>query len=272
MRIRTIKPEFFRHERLALLSTKARLLFVGLWCIADAEGRLEDRPQRIRIEIFPYETDGIETELEQLCSAGFIARYSAQGAEFIEVTAFKKHQRITGKEAKYVSKIPPRDVPGIGGETPEKQQAIPRCVTGAQERKKEEGEKKPKNPRFAPGEFDHLLSRSMRESPEFLQTWHTWLESRHSRKKRVSEYAAKAQIKTMHTAGVPAGIAMMQKSIAGDYQGIFPDKLAAPPARPAGDAPTFADLLASGQIRQRKEGPRLSLDEQIAADLAAGNG
>jgi hypothetical protein len=32
-----------------------RLLFTGLWCLADREGRLEDRPAEIKAEIFSYD-------------------------------------------------------------------------------------------------------------------------------------------------------------------------------------------------------------------------
>jgi len=34
----------------------ARLLYPGLWMLADREGRLEDRPLRIKAEILPYDT------------------------------------------------------------------------------------------------------------------------------------------------------------------------------------------------------------------------
>ena len=52
-RIRSIKPEFFLDEELAELSPLTRLLFVGLWTLADCEGRLEDRPKRIRAQLHP---------------------------------------------------------------------------------------------------------------------------------------------------------------------------------------------------------------------------
>ena len=39
-RIRTIKPEFFTSDDICALSPRARLLYVGLWCEADREGRL----------------------------------------------------------------------------------------------------------------------------------------------------------------------------------------------------------------------------------------
>ena len=53
-RAKNIKPGFFTNEQLAECSFAARLLFVGLWTLADREGRLEDRPRRIRAQVFPY--------------------------------------------------------------------------------------------------------------------------------------------------------------------------------------------------------------------------
>ena len=54
-RSRNIKPGFFLNDDLAECEPLARLLFAGLWCIADREGRLEDRPKRIKIEVLPYD-------------------------------------------------------------------------------------------------------------------------------------------------------------------------------------------------------------------------
>ena len=45
-----IKPDFLRDEELAALPLEARLLFAGLWMCADREGRIEDRPQRIKVD------------------------------------------------------------------------------------------------------------------------------------------------------------------------------------------------------------------------------
>jgi len=47
-RIRSLKPDFFKDEDLAVLPFEARLLFEGLWCYADKEGRLEDRPKYLK--------------------------------------------------------------------------------------------------------------------------------------------------------------------------------------------------------------------------------
>ena len=42
-RARNIKPGFFKNELLVGLPYEYRLLFIGLWTIADRDGRFEDR-------------------------------------------------------------------------------------------------------------------------------------------------------------------------------------------------------------------------------------
>jgi hypothetical protein len=83
------------------------ILFEGLWCLADREGRLEDRPLRIKAEIFPYR-DGVDMSscLAQLAQMGFIERYEANGVRVIEVSNFKKHQTPHPKET--ASELPSR--------------------------------------------------------------------------------------------------------------------------------------------------------------------
>jgi hypothetical protein len=93
MRARNIKPGIFSNEILGQADPIYTLLFEGLWCLADKAGRLEDRPLRIRAELFPYReglnVNGYLTELEQW---GFIRRYEAGGAKLIQVLNFTKHQ------------------------------------------------------------------------------------------------------------------------------------------------------------------------------------
>jgi hypothetical protein len=74
MRIRTIKPEFWKSEHLADLPPFARLLFIGLWNCADREGRLEDRPKRLKAELFPYDDVDVDALLSVLAKWGFIVR------------------------------------------------------------------------------------------------------------------------------------------------------------------------------------------------------
>lgn len=99
-RARNIKPGFFANEMLAECDPLARLLFAGLWCLADREGRLEDRPKRIRAEVLPYDACDPEELLSQLEKHGFILRYAHEEQRFIQVLNFGKHQNPHIKEAK----------------------------------------------------------------------------------------------------------------------------------------------------------------------------
>lgn len=91
-RARLLKPGFFTNEQLHTLHPYARLLFAGLWTIADREGRLEDRPTRIKVEIFPYDNVKIVGLLDALEAAGFIVRFESGGTKFIQILNFLKHQ------------------------------------------------------------------------------------------------------------------------------------------------------------------------------------
>ena len=118
MRARNVKPAFFANEGLGECSPEARLLFLGLWCLADRAGRLEDRPRRIAAQLFPY---GLTTDCESLLNEleskrepdgtfSFIVRYEVEGMRFIEVLNFSKHQHCHMREP--MSTIPARCQPG----------------------------------------------------------------------------------------------------------------------------------------------------------------
>ncbi len=67
-RIRQIKPEFYLDDELARCSRDARLLFPGLWMLADRAGRLENRPAKIKAQIFPYDNDIDGAKVTELLS------------------------------------------------------------------------------------------------------------------------------------------------------------------------------------------------------------
>lgn len=92
-RARNIKPGLFKNEVLGVADPIYTLLFEGLWLLADREGRLEDRPLRIKAEVFPYR-DGINMEamLGWLVDAGFIQRYQVGGLALVQILNFAKHQ------------------------------------------------------------------------------------------------------------------------------------------------------------------------------------
>ena len=127
-RIRTVKPEFFEDEKLASLPAHDRLLFIGMWLLADKNGILEDRPTWIKAKVFPYENGAavdVAQMLTRLVSGRYLIRYTVDGRNLIAVRNFTKHQRITGKEglSDGVYPLPPSDLEietqrGHNGDTP----------------------------------------------------------------------------------------------------------------------------------------------------------
>ncbi|MFV1944226.1 phage replication protein [Pseudomonas luteola] len=105
-RARNIKPGFFANELLAECDPLARILFAGLWCLADREGRLEDRAKRIRAELLPYDMCDADVLLNQLQEHGFILRYERDGKRLIQVLNFGKHQNPHVKEGKSILPAP----------------------------------------------------------------------------------------------------------------------------------------------------------------------
>lgn len=105
-RARNIKPALFKNELLGVADPLITLLFQSLWTLADKEGRLEDRPLRIKAETFPYrdglDINGYLTELQRL---GFIVRYVVGSNALIQVVNFKKHQ--TPHNTEKPSELPP---------------------------------------------------------------------------------------------------------------------------------------------------------------------
>lgn len=124
MRARNIKPSFFKNDDLGTLPYAARLLFQGLWCMADREGRLEDRPLRIKVEVLPYDNEDVDGLLNQLAERGFILRYQHGDSRYIQVVNFRKHQNPHIKEAP--STIPAPDEHGTSTvQEPESHEASP---------------------------------------------------------------------------------------------------------------------------------------------------
>lgn len=98
-RIRSIKPGFWTDEKLAMLPPFARLTFLGLIsAMADDEGRCKGDPRLVRAAIWPLDdevsTAGVSEHLAMLAAAGRIVRYVVDGAAYIEIVNWKRHQRI----------------------------------------------------------------------------------------------------------------------------------------------------------------------------------
>jgi hypothetical protein len=102
MRIRSIKPEFWRSDDVSALEPVDRLLFVGIWSYVDDNGVGVDKLAAIAADLFAgdLERDAPETfarvsrGLQNLADAGLIARYAVDGRRYIAVTGWGRHQRV----------------------------------------------------------------------------------------------------------------------------------------------------------------------------------
>jgi hypothetical protein len=91
-RARNIKPAFFTDAELVECDFWVRLLFAGLWTLADRAGRLNDKPKQIKMDLFPADSVDIGAGLDELATHGFITRYVVDGVPLIQIANFAKHQ------------------------------------------------------------------------------------------------------------------------------------------------------------------------------------
>lgn len=130
-RARNIKPAFFKNEDLAECSFAARLLYAGCWTLADREGRLEDRPKRIKAELFAFDSIDVEPLLEELASKGFIVRYKVGGVAVILIPTFLKHQNPHHREQP--SELPPPPSLGLEPDAIDRKPQAFTCMTSKPE-------------------------------------------------------------------------------------------------------------------------------------------
>lgn len=102
MRIRSIKPEFWRSDDVSDLAVEDRLLYIGLWSYVDDNGVGLDRLASIAADLFsgdlerdPQETFArVSRGLQHLETAGRITRYEADGKAYVHIGNWDKHQRV----------------------------------------------------------------------------------------------------------------------------------------------------------------------------------
>jgi hypothetical protein len=110
-RIRTVKPDYFRHELLQDLEIAhpgmyPMMVFQGLWGHCDSQGIFEWKPRHLKLDILPFIPFDMEKTLKILNDAGMMIRYSVDGKEYGKIETFNDHQRLTGKESTEGDKYP----------------------------------------------------------------------------------------------------------------------------------------------------------------------
>jgi hypothetical protein len=102
-RIRTIKPDFFRHEGLFEAERESglplRVAFAGLWTAADKEGRFRWSPRQLKLDCLPFDDVDFSRVLDALATRGFIVRYACDGKEYGCIPSWKQHQIINNRES-----------------------------------------------------------------------------------------------------------------------------------------------------------------------------
>jgi hypothetical protein len=109
-RMRSLKPEFFADEELGTLATRdERLLYSGLWGLADEFSRLRGNPVYIRGQIFPYDEDLTDADVDAMLSTleklGKLVRYKVGASNYLWLCNLAKHQRLDSD--KVPSRLPP---------------------------------------------------------------------------------------------------------------------------------------------------------------------
>jgi len=105
-RARNIKPAFFDNDELADIDPLGRLLFIGLWTLADFKGDLEWRSKRIKKQLLAYDDCNISELAINLDKSGFIRFYSDGNKIYLNVSNFTKHQNPHKNERLKGSEIP----------------------------------------------------------------------------------------------------------------------------------------------------------------------
>ena len=103
LRIRSIKPEFWRSDDTDELDWHTRLVFIGLWSYVDDNGVGLYKLPSVVADLFandfsrdPTETlRRVSTALDALEGRGMIARYSVDGKSFLYICNWAKHQRVS---------------------------------------------------------------------------------------------------------------------------------------------------------------------------------
>lgn len=113
-RIRTIKPEFWRSPDIMQLDHFQRLLYIGLWNLADDEGRGEYNAAAIAADLFLSEYSlnphgvltQVETAFTEYSNSGMVRLYRVKNRQYFEIINWLDHQRINRPSA---SKFPAYD-------------------------------------------------------------------------------------------------------------------------------------------------------------------
>lgn len=100
MRIRNIKPEFWRSDDIKRLPREYRLLFIGLWSYVDDNGVGIDDYRQVAADLFALEDDQTEVReyvqagLQRLAGDALVSRYVLLGKSYLFINSWVLHQKV----------------------------------------------------------------------------------------------------------------------------------------------------------------------------------
>lgn len=140
-RIRTIKPEFWKHEDLSALPEFTHMLAAALLNHADDEGYFNANPALVKAECLPLRESSVSVQdsLKQLVEIGFIqVGRGEDGKRYGRVLTFADHQRVNRPTS---SKIKAIGIVWESSPTPHSQLSESSPPEGNREGKGKEGKK-----------------------------------------------------------------------------------------------------------------------------------
>jgi hypothetical protein len=132
-RMRSLKPEFWADEDLADLPRDARLLYMGLWNLADEHARLRGDARYVKGQLFPYDDDldpdAVERLLKPLADSGKVVRYAIAGRSYMFLPTLSKHQRLEPDRVPSRLPAPPSAIPSTPSSEPRADESAPDANT-----------------------------------------------------------------------------------------------------------------------------------------------
>jgi hypothetical protein len=268
VRIRSIKPEFWRSDDIAALDWFDRLLFIGLWSYVDDNGVGRYHLIDICADLFAPDLarDSQETlkrvseGLRRLCDSDMIQVYEADGRKFVFVTNWEKHQRVNHPNTPRYPR-PSNDSQPLLFDSPESLLRVTETLkTGTGEQgNRGTGEQSKKTPA-------KQVSRFPAYSDDFETFWKAYPSFRRKEKPKAWAEWKKA----IRRASVAQIISGLQAYLTGDVTyAPYPAKWLK--ADSWNDGPDISHQMQSGRIVTRTQRAQAEWDEdrRIRAEIQA---
>jgi hypothetical protein len=208
-RIRTIKPEFWKHEILSNLPEATHMLAAALLNYADDEGYFNANPGLIKAECCPLREPSvsIHDSLTSLSKIGYLQfGIGPDGRRYGRVVSFDDHQRINRPTP---SKIKELDITWEESYTTHTQLTEPSLLEG---KGKEQGKEHERRERFTlPDWIDPVL-------------WKSFEEMRQRIRKPMTDDGKRLAIKKLESLRSQGHSpqSVIENSVMNSYQGFFP--------------------------------------------------